>query len=194
MGNTPLRCSTDAIRAARGILITEVEILAPRLRAELSEAFPEYQSRSRDSGRRGDAPELGLRIDRSLLAALLPRSKRTIDVSERGTGARIAAFYDRLAKVAARAGATASSCPVRGHRHRSNISISVDLNERKYVQKMKIGEVSMLSTMTKWGAACQWLNQTVHVANGLVRAITGEYYDISSIVEFLVPSARRRFG
>jgi len=27
----------------------------------------------------------------------------------------------------------------------------------------------------------------VHVANGLVRAITGEYYDTSSIIEFLVP-------
>jgi len=62
----------------------------------------------------------------SLLAALLARSKAYHRRSERGTGAGSPAFYDRLAKVAARAGATAklmsgswTSTPVRTSRSAS---------------------------------------------------------------------------
>jgi len=53
---------------------------------------------------------------------------------------------------------------------------------------MKIGEVldTVYDDEVGWRPASGSI-KPVHVANGLVRAITGEYYDISPIVEFLVP-------
>jgi hypothetical protein len=58
---------------------------------------------------------------------------------------------------------------------------------------MKIGEVldTVYDDEVGWRPASGSI-KPVHVANGLVRAITGEYYDISSIVEFLVPFGAKK--
>ena len=58
---------------------------------------------------------------------------------------------------------------------------------------MKIGEVldAVYDEEVGWRPVSGSI-KPVHVANGLVRAITGEYYDISSIVEFLVPFGARK--
>lgn len=54
---------------------------------------------------------------------------------------------------------------------------------------MKIGAVldAVYDEEVGWRPASGAI-KPVHVANGLVRAITGEYYDTSKIVEFLVPT------
>jgi len=130
---------TTRYAAARWhVASSELEILAPKLRSDLAEAFPEFHPDHVILCRRGDAPELGLRIDRSLLAALLAAERGMPSTFRSGEpGARIAAFYDRLAKVAAKAGGASRVADVRfvDIDTGANISISVDLNDRKYVRK-----------------------------------------------------------
>jgi len=54
---------------------------------------------------------------------------------------------------------------------------------------MRIGDVldTVYDDEVGWRPASGSI-KPVHVANGVVRAITGEYYDVSRIVEFLVPT------
>jgi hypothetical protein len=115
---------------------SELEILVPRLRADLAEAFPEFHPDHVILGRKGDAPELGLRIDRSLLAALLAAEQGMPSTFRSGeSGARIATFYDRLAKVAKTGATRVADVRIVDIDTGANISISVDVNDRRYVRK-----------------------------------------------------------
>jgi len=119
------------------VAASELEILTPRLRSDLAEAFPEFHPDHAILCRRGDPPDRGLRIDRSLLTALLAAAQGLPSTFRSGEpGARIAAFYDRLAKGSAKSGSS-SVAEVRfvDIDTGANISIGVDISERKYVRK-----------------------------------------------------------
>lgn len=78
---------------------TDLEILVPRLHPDIEPAFPGYIPdhvvlRDKQSG-----PEEGLRIDRTLLEALLDADRGLPTSFQRGEpGVRIASFLDKLAK------------------------------------------------------------------------------------------------
>jgi hypothetical protein len=116
--------------------INELEILVPTLRRDLAEAFPEYQADHAVLVRKGDAPEMGLRIDRSLLVALV-EAQHGMPASFRSgePGARITTFYDRLAqRAAAEERRRVGEVRIVNIDTGGNIRIAVDLEARRYVR------------------------------------------------------------
>jgi hypothetical protein len=115
---------------------TDLEVLAPKLRRDLAEAFPEHQPDHVIFVRRGDDPELGLRVDRTLLEALFAAEQGLPSSCRSGEpGARIAAFYDRLAKrVANEQSGRLGEVRMVDIDTGANMRMSVDLIERRYVR------------------------------------------------------------
>jgi Domain of unknown function (DUF4338) len=116
----------------------ELQIMIPRLRPDIAEAFPEYYPDHVILGRKGDTPDLGLRVDRTLLSALINAEQGQPSAFRSGEPeARVAAFYDRLAKNAAEVAQPTRTAEVRfvDIDTGANLSISVDINERRYVRK-----------------------------------------------------------
>jgi hypothetical protein len=113
----------------------DLEILVPKLRPDLAEAFPEYQPDHVVLVRKGDAPGAGLRIDKILLEALFEADQGQSSSFRGGEpGVRIATFYDRLAKHEA-TGDKGRIAEVRvvDIDTGASMRVAVDLKDRKYV-------------------------------------------------------------
>lgn len=84
--------------AASTIPTTDLEVLVPRLRPDLREAFPDFVPDHAVLVKRGEPPESGLKLDRALLEVLFEAQHGVPTTFRRKEAeARIAAFYDRLA-------------------------------------------------------------------------------------------------
>lgn len=120
------------------VSVNELEVLVPRLRPDVAEAFPEFHPDHVILSRKGDPPDLGLRVDRILLAALIAAEQGLPSTFRSGEpGARIAAFYDRLARASANASQPSRVAEVRfvDIDTGANLSIGVDVNDARYVKK-----------------------------------------------------------
>jgi hypothetical protein len=78
---------------------TELEMLVPSLRPEISAAFPDFRPSFAVLCLKDEPPATGLRIDRPLVGALVAAEQGMPSTFRRGEPeARIAAFFDRAAK------------------------------------------------------------------------------------------------
>lgn len=113
---------------------SSLEIAIPHLRGNLAEAFPDYRPDHVVLRARGSAPSEGLRIDRALVFALL-EAEKGLPASFRGgePEARLAAFYDRLAR-RAQPEAASDNVEVRfvDMDTGQNIQLRVDVASRRY--------------------------------------------------------------
>jgi hypothetical protein len=85
---------------SQSIVATEFEVVIPKLRPELSEAFPEFLAPHVMLSLRDQHPAQGLRVDRSLVEALVAAELGMPSTFRRGEPeARVAAFFDRVSKL-----------------------------------------------------------------------------------------------
>lgn len=115
---------------------TDLEILVPRLHPGIEAAFPGYLPdhvvlRDKQSG-----PDEGLRIDRTLLEALLDAERGLPTSFQRGEpGVRIASFLDKLAK---RFGDLANEREIEVHLvdrdTGNNLRVEIDVEGRRFVR------------------------------------------------------------
>jgi hypothetical protein len=113
---------------------SELEVLVPALRPEVAGAFPDFRPAFAILGLKSEPPANGLRIDRPLVAALLAGEQGMPAMFRRGEPeARIAAFFDRAARRAARHDDTIEVKLVdmdTGAKHR----VGVDVKRRAFVR------------------------------------------------------------
>ncbi|HLL01303.1 MAG TPA: Druantia anti-phage system protein DruA [Myxococcaceae bacterium] len=116
------------------IAASSLEIAIPQLRAGLADAFPEYRPDHVVLRTKGGEPSEGLRIDRSLVLALV-KAEEGLPASFRSgePEARLAAFYDRLSR-RARADLAADIVEVRfvDMDTGQNFQLRVDVASRQY--------------------------------------------------------------
>jgi hypothetical protein len=120
--------------AAVTVPTNSLEIVTPSLPDELAGAFPDFAPMSLVFRQKGSEINTGLLIDRPFLEAILAADKGMPSVFRRGEPeARIAAFYDRLAR---RAWINAEDDAMRVRLvdidSGRNYQLDVDLNNRKY--------------------------------------------------------------
>jgi len=114
--------------------LQDFEIIVPRLRPEIAEAFPDFNPSFSALRLKGSPIEAGLRIDRALLQTLVATEQGLPSPFRRGEPqARISAFFDRMVK--ARAGGRDDLIEIRivdmdtGANHR----VAVDVRIPSYV-------------------------------------------------------------
>jgi hypothetical protein len=79
--------------------LQDLEMVVPRLRPEITEAFPDFNPSFSVLRLKGAPVEAGLRVDRALLQTLVATEQGLPSPFRRGEPqARIAAFFDRMAK------------------------------------------------------------------------------------------------
>ena len=113
----------------------DLEVVVPALRADLAKAFPDYHPAHAVLCVKGQAPEEGLRVDRALVEALVAAEQGLPSTFRRGEPeARIAAFFDRLAK--RRLADTEDSVQVRlvDMDTGANLRVDVDVHARAYLK------------------------------------------------------------
>lgn len=117
------------------IPVEGLEILLPKLRPEVADAFPDFHPRFSVLRRRGDDAALGLRVDRHLIAALLSAEQGLPSTFRRGEPeARIAAFYDRVSRACPRPADDVIEIRLVDMESARNHTVSVDLKQRRYVR------------------------------------------------------------
>ena len=86
--------------ASQSVAATDFEVLVPKLRPELNDAFPDFPVQHVVLCLREQQPGQGLRVDRPLVEALIAAEQGMPSTFRRGEPeARIAAFFDRVSKL-----------------------------------------------------------------------------------------------
>ncbi|MCA9607806.1 MAG: DUF4338 domain-containing protein [Myxococcales bacterium] len=133
------RYDADVSRHAAAVLpvpVSQLELIVPRLRPSLRGAFPDYRPDHAVLVAKDMAPRDGLRVDRTLLEALLAAEQGLPSNFRRGEPeARIAAFISKLAK---RHGDLSRHDQLAvwlvDRDTGNNVEVTVDLKRRRYVR------------------------------------------------------------
>lgn len=133
------RYDADVPRHAAAVLpvpVSQLELIVPRLRPSLRGAFPDYRPDHAVLVSKDMAPRDGLRVDRTLLEALLAAEQGLPSNFRRGEPeARIAAFISKLAK---RHGDLSKHDQIAvwlvDRDTGNNVEVTVDLKRRRYVR------------------------------------------------------------
>lgn len=132
------RYDADVPRHAAAVLpmpVSQLELLVPTLRLPLGDAFPDHRPDHAIFVAKDMAPKDGLRVDRTLLEALLAAEQGLPSNFRRGEPeARIAAFISKVAKLHGDPSAH-DEVPVWlvDRDTGNNVGVTVDLRRRRYV-------------------------------------------------------------
>jgi hypothetical protein len=122
--------------AASSVPATDLEILVPRLHPDIEAAFPGYLPDHVVLRDKQSAPDEGLRIDRTLISALLDADRGLPTSFHRGEpGVRISSFLDKLAK---RFGDLANEREIEVHLvdrdTGNNLRVEIDVEGRRFLR------------------------------------------------------------
>lgn len=121
--------------ASDSVPVNSLEVLRPKIRPELEEAFPDFQPSHVILAHKDGSAEDGLRIDRPLLSSLLDAANGLPTSFRRGEPeTRIAAFYERLRYRLSDVGDSTVYVKLVDRDTGSNHRIAVDIKGNTFVQ------------------------------------------------------------